>query len=169
MVPLFCSSIMKVYTLIRKQFLPVSPEQAWDFFSRPQNLAKITPEYMKFRILHMSGDNDMYAGQIISYRLFALPFLPVSWTTEITHVQKPFYFVDEQRFGPYALWHHQHRFREVPGGVEMTDEVNYAIPFGFIGRIANSIFVKRQLNTIFEHRFNVLKELFTKEVILKSA
>lgn len=161
---------MKVYTFIRKQVLPISLEQAWEFFSSPANLARITPSYMRFTIQHISGGKEMYAGQIIRYRLFALPFIPVSWTTEITHVSKLSYFVDEQRFGPYAMWHHQHWFKEVSGGVEMTDEVNYAVPLGILGRIANLLFVQRQLNAIFDYRFTVLKEMFDRNsIVLKSA
>ena len=82
------------------------------------------------------------------------------WVTEITQVKENIYFIDEQRFGPYALWHHQHHFKEVPGGVEMTDEVNYAIPFGPLGRLAHFIFVDREVNRIFDHRFKVLDAFF---------
>lgn len=161
---------MRVYTLIRKQVLPVTIEQAWDFFSSPKNLRRITPEYMQFRILHISGDDKMYAGQIIRYKLFALPFLPLTWTTEITHVENHIYFVDEQRFGPYSMWHHQHKFQKISGGVEMIDEVNYALPLGFIGRIAHWLFVRRQLNAIFDYRYKVLEEMMSKEaLILKPA
>lgn len=160
---------MKVYTMIRKQFLPITIEQAWNFFSIPENLVQITPEYMRFRILHVSEGQDLYAGQIIRYRLFALPLVPVSWTTEITHVKKPEYFVDEQRSGPYGLWHHQHHFKAVAGGVEMTDEVTYALPLGLLGRMANWLFVQRQLNVIFDYRFKVLKRIFSTQFILKTA
>ena len=161
---------MKVYTLIRRQKLPISLPQAWDFFATPENLARITPSYMKFRIEHISAGEKMYPGQIISYRLFVLPYVPVRWTTEITHVKENEYFVDEQRFGPYALWHHQHHFQEVPDGVEMIDEINYAIPFGMIGRLAHSIFVHRQLNAIFDFRYKTLEKIFeTKTLIRKSA
>lgn len=79
-------------------------------------------------------------------------------------MQEPDYFVDEQRFGPYALWHHQHHFKEVKEGVEMTDEVNYAIPFGFLGRLANHFFVEREVNRIFNHRYEVLQKYFNKKV-----
>jgi ligand-binding SRPBCC domain-containing protein len=161
---------MQVYTLLRKQILNVEMEQAWEFFSSPRNLKRITPEYMQFRILHISGGEKMYAGQIIRYKLFALPFLPVTWTTEITHVETPLYFVDEQRSGPYSMWHHQHKFSLVPGGVEMIDEVNYALPLGFVGRIAHWLFVRRQLNAIFDYRYKVLEEMMSKKtLIMKSA
>ena len=135
---------MKIYNLKRTQFLPISRSQAWDFFSAHGNLAKITPAHMGFEILYASGDK-VYAGQ---------------WVTEITHVKEPFYFVDEQRFGPYVMWHHEHHFKEVPGGVEMTDEVNYAIPLGPLGWLAHFIFVGHEVNRIFDFRFKVLEEYF---------
>lgn len=134
--------------------------EAWQFFSTPQNLAKITPDHMKFDIQYLSGGNKMYAGQIIQYKINVLPKISVRWTTEITHVQEPYYFVDEQRFGPYAMWHHQHHFKEIKEGVEMLDEVNYALPLGLIGRAANAIFVKKQVNTIFDYRYKILADFF---------
>lgn len=154
---------MKVYTLKRVQVLPITLSEAWEFFSSPRNLSKITPEHMGFEIQYISGGEKTYAGQIIRYRVQVLPGIKVHWVTEITHVQEPVYFVDEQRFGPYALWHHQHRFKEVPGGVEMTDEVNYAIPLGILGRLANFIFVGREVNRIFDHRFTTLERYFSKK------
>ena len=151
---------MKIYTLKRTQILPLTIEEAWSFFSSPANLSKITPEHLGFKIRYMSGGPKMHAGQIIRYVVNGIPGIPMSWTTEITHVHEPYYFVDEQRFGPYALWHHQHHFREVEGGVEMTDEVNYAIPLGILGRLANWLFVEREVNRIFDHRFSVLESFF---------
>jgi ligand-binding SRPBCC domain-containing protein len=160
---------MKIYNLKRVQLLPISLTEAWAFFSSPKNLSKITPAHMDFKILYLSGGEKTYAGQIIRYRVNILPGISVNWVTEITHVQEPYYFVDEQRFGPYALWHHQHRFREVPGGVEMTDEVNYAIPLGLLGRLAHLLFVKREVNRIFDHRFSVLAKYFGEPAVRKSA
>lgn len=157
---------MKIYNLKKKQFLPISMEEAWEFFSSPKNLKDITPPHMRFDIQYISGNNKMYQGQIIRYKLQPVPGIPVNWTTEITHVNEPYFFVDEQRFGPYALWHHQHHFKEVEGGVEMTDEVNYAIPFGVIGQIANRIFVEKQVNNIFDYRFNVLEKMFNKKSVV---
>jgi ligand-binding SRPBCC domain-containing protein len=153
---------MKIYTLTRTQTLPLSLAEAWDFFSSPANLEKITPEHMGFKILYKSGGNKMYAGQLIRYIVNVLPFIPMHWVTEITHVSEPTYFVDEQRFGPYALWHHQHRFKETEDGVEMTDEVNYAIPLGVLGRVAHALFVKREVNRIFNHRYATLEAYFSK-------
>ena len=153
---------MKVYTIKRSQFLPIKLADAWEFFSSPMNLEKITPSHMGFRILYKSGGDKMYAGQLIRYRVNVLPMVGLHWVTEITHVEEPNYFVDEQRFGPYALWHHQHHFSEAEGGVMMTDEVNYAIPLGFIGRLAHWFFVGREVNAIFEYRFTVLERYFQK-------
>ena len=161
---------MKVYQLKRTQFLPISMKEAWSFFSSPRNLARITPDHLRFHILGFSGGEKMYAGQIIRYQIFVLPFIPVYWTTEISHVEQPTYFVDEQRFGPFKFWHHQHCFKEVPGGVEMTDEVNYAVPLGIIGRLANFIFVKHELKSIFDYRFRILEMYFKpKDGILKKS
>jgi ligand-binding SRPBCC domain-containing protein len=153
---------MKIYHLTRKQFLPITLEQAWEFFSSPKNLGLITPTQMKFKILHISGGDKMYAGQIIRYKVSVKPWLTVNWTTEITHVNEPFHFVDDQISGPYSLWHHQHHFREVEGGVEMVDELHYAIPFGIFGRIANAVFVEREVNSIFDYRFKILETYFKK-------
>jgi ligand-binding SRPBCC domain-containing protein len=154
---------VKIYNLQRKQILPISLEEAWSFFSSPKNLSKITPDNMGFDIRYMSGGNNTYPGQIIIYKIKILGGLRVSWVTEITHVQEKNYFVDEQRFGPYALWHHQHHFKTTDEGLEMTDEVNYAIPFGFVGRLAHWLFVERQVNAIFDHRYKVLETYFAKD------
>lgn len=154
---------MKIYNLKRAQILPISLEEAWDFFSSPSNLSKITPDEMGFEIQYISGGNKTYAGQIIQYKVKILGGIKVNWVTEITHVYEPTYFVDEQRFGPYALWHHQHHFKKVGNGVEMIDEVNYAIPLGILGRLANWLFVGRQVSAIFDHRYQVLEAYFAKE------
>ena len=152
---------MKVYHLHQQQFLPISLPEAWAFFSSPKNLAKITPPNMDFKILHISGNGaSMYAGQIISYKIKLFGLFWIRWVTEITHVKEPHYFVDDQRFGPYSFWHHQHSFREVPGGVEMFDEIAYGIPFGYIGRVANYLFVQKQLKTIFRFRHEILERTF---------
>jgi ligand-binding SRPBCC domain-containing protein len=154
---------MKIYTLTKKQFLPITMDEAWAFFSTPINLKKITPEYMGFNILTDLGDGKMYPGQIIHYIVTPVLGIPMRWTTEITHVIDRKYFVDEQRFGPYSFWHHQHWFREVDGGVEMTDIVNYGIPLGVLGRIANTIFVRSKLQEIFDYREKVTHEMFGKK------
>ncbi|MEO0551788.1 MAG: SRPBCC family protein [Bacteroidota bacterium] len=153
---------MKVYKLERFQFLPISIDHAWNFFSSQKNLKEITPKYMKLIITYISGKEKMYADQLISYIVNILPGLPVRWTTEITHVNEPLYFIDEQRFGPYALWHHQHHFKAVDSGVKMTDIVNYAIPLGIFGRFANWLFVSKKVRAIFDYRFEVLEKKFKK-------
>ncbi len=153
---------MKIYNLKRTQILPITLDEAWDFFSSPANLGKITPKEMGFKIEYISGGLKTYAGQIICYKVTIPGGIGIYWVTEITHVHAPNYFVDEQRFGPYAMWHHQHHFREVSDGVEMTDEVNYVVPLGLLGRLANWLFVERQVSAIFDHRHKVLATYFAK-------
>lgn len=154
---------MKVYTLKRKQFIPISLQEAWDFFSSPKNLSKITPTKMNFRILDITGGDKMHEGQVIKYRVKPFPFYSVYWETLIMDVKEPHSFTDDQRVGPFALWRHQHFFQEVDGGVEMTDHVSYAIPFGLLGMLANWIFVRREVNAIFNHRYEILEKLFPKK------
>jgi len=120
------------------------------------NLAKITPSHMGFNIISKHHGDKMYAGQIIEYTVKPLLGIPLYWMTEITHVQEGAYFVDEQRFGPYTMWHHQHHFKEVSGGVMMVDIVHYKIPLGFLGDIAHWLFVKKQLQGIFDFRFKAV-------------
>ncbi len=151
---------MQARSLKRVQVLPISLEKAWDFFSDPGNLATITPEGMGFHILSADRPPRMYAGQLIEYRVSPLLGIPMYWMTEITHVVEGKYFVDEQRFGPYALWHHQHHFREVEGGVEMTDIVHYKIPFGILGSLADWLFVRKKLEAIFDYRFEKVGQMF---------
>jgi len=115
---------------------------------------------MGFHILSAHRPERMYAGQLIEYRVAPVLGIPLYWMTEITHVVEGKYFIDEQRFGPYTLWHHQHHFRAVDGGVEMTDLIHYKIPLGIIGRVANMLFVRQKLNDIFNYRYEKVKELF---------
>lgn len=150
-----------MHTLKTVQKLPISLNEAWEFFSSPKNLKTITPPYMGFDITS-GGDNKMYAGQIITYIVKPVLGIPMEWVTEITHVQEPFYFVDEQRFGPYSLWHHKHFFKEIPGGVEMSDLVHYKIPLGPIGKIMNQIYIKNKLKEIFDYRYQTLEKMFGK-------
>ncbi|MFN8277048.1 MAG: SRPBCC family protein [Chitinophagales bacterium] len=153
---------MSAYRIQYTQFLPISLETAWDFFSSPDNLREITPAYMNFRILSRAGGEKMFPGQIITYKVSPIPFISMFWMTEITHVAPLQYFIDEQRFGPYDLWHHRHEFKAVEGGVEMLDEVHYKIPLGPLGQLANWLFVRRQLEGIFEYRKRVLEEKWVK-------
>lgn len=141
------------------QRLPITRQQAWDFLSEPANLKTITPDYMGFNILS-GADRPMYAGQIIQYIVTPVLGIKTKWVTEITHVKEGNYFVDEQRFGPYALWHHKHFIREIEGGVEMEDIVDYKIPLGVIGQWMHPLLVKPKLDEIFEYRRKKLIELF---------
>lgn len=150
---------MKIYRLETVQNLPISQKEAWDFLSDPKNLKTITPDYMGFQILSGAAER-MYAGQIIQYIVTPVFGIPTKWVTEITHVQEGSYFVDEQRFGPYDLWHHKHFINPIKNGVEMIDIVDYKIPFGFLGRIAHPLFVAPKLKEIFEYRKNALVALF---------
>ena len=152
----------KVYSLKYVQLLPVSLETAWDYFSRPSNLRDITPPRLNFKIISRYQGDRMYPGQVIEYKVHPIAGISLYWMTEITHVKPLEYFVDEQRYGPYSLWHHQHHFRETDGGVEMTDIVHYKIPFWFIGDLANSIFVKKQLEDIFKFRNEKAEMVFGK-------
>ena len=145
----------KIFRLESKQFLPVSIDEAWDFFSSPENLKAITPDHMGFNITSKKFDK-MYPGMLITYIVKPLLGIKMRWCTQITQVVENKYFIDEQRFGPYNLWHHQHLFKEVEGGVEMTDIVHYGIPFGILGQIANTLFVKKQLTEIFGYRIEAI-------------
>ena len=153
---------MKSYQLRTKQFLPISIQEAWDFFSSPHNLAIITPRRLNFQILSISGSGDLHEGQIIRYKITVLPFIRMLWETEITEVVEQKSFTDVQRIGPYTSWEHKHRFTEVVGGVEMTDELEYVLPLGPIGRLGHFLFVDREVKNIFNYRFQVLKEQFKK-------
>jgi ligand-binding SRPBCC domain-containing protein len=149
------------YSLKTELNIPISISEAWIFFSSPKNLSKITPEQMGFIITNEPVDN-MFQGQIITYKVSPLLGIKINWMTEITTVKQNEYFIDEQRFGPYSLWHHRHHFYEIDGGVKMIDEVNYKLPFGFIGRIAHGLFIKKKLKSIFDYREKVLLEMFGK-------
>ena len=133
---------MKIYNLHKKQKLPISIETAWEFLSSPKNLKTITPDYMGFNILS-GADRPMFPGQIIQYIVTPILGIKTKWVTEITHVKDNEYFVDEQRVGPYSMWHHQHFFEETSEGVLMKDIITYKPPFGIIGVIANSIIINR--------------------------
>lgn len=150
----------KVYSLQTVQRIPVGLDKAWDFFSSPANLQTITPSSLGFKIISKFHGNRMYPGQIIEYKVSPVLGIPLYWMTEITHVEDQKFFVDEQRFGPYALWHHQHHFKTIPGGVEMTDIVHYKIPFWVLGDIAHALFVRKQLKKIFDYRFEQVEKIF---------
>lgn len=144
------------YRLHRTQHVPTPLADTFDFFSRPENLARITPPWLAFRMV--SEDGSMREGLRIEYRIRPLG-VPQRWVSEITAYDPPHRFVDEQRRGPYARWHHEHRFRAVDGRTEVTDTVTYALPFGVIGRLAHFLFVRRQLESIFAYRKQRLTDL----------
>ncbi len=148
-----------IYTLSVSQLLNMSMNEAWEFFSSPQNLAKITPPHMGF-VITSGQPGKMFAGQIITYKVSPLPGLKTNWVTEITHVAEQQFFVDEQRFGPYSMWHHEHHFEIQDNRVLMTDRVSYKLPFGFLGKLAHWLFVRKQLQKIFEYRELTLKKMF---------
>jgi len=154
----------KVYSIKTVQIIRTDLDTAWNFFSNPANLKEITPTNLGFNIISKHHGEKMYAGQIIEYKVSPVMGIPLYWMTEITHVEEGRFFVDEQRFGPYSLWHHQHHFRKVEGGVEMTDIVHYKLPLGFLGDIAHGLFVQKQLKGIFDYRYKVVEELFNLEM-----
>jgi ligand-binding SRPBCC domain-containing protein len=148
-----------MYQLRRKQLVKTDIATCWDFFSSPANLSKITPTYMGFDV-RSEVPERMYEGLMIEYRVRPLLGIPMKWVTEITHVKDYQFFVDEQRIGPYKLWHHEHHFMETPDGIEMTDIVSYELPFGVLGSMVHPFLVEKKLNEIFAHRFKVVDELF---------
>jgi len=150
----------KVYSIKTIQQIPISLDEAWDFFSNPKNLKEITPGNLGLTVISKHHGEKMYPGQVIEYKVSPVLGIPLYWMTEITHVEDKKYFVDEQRFGPYALWHHQHHFKANAAGVEMTDIVHYKLPGWFLGDMANSLFVKSQLKQIFDHRYKIVTERF---------
>ncbi len=151
---------MKVYTLHREQFLPISIQQAWDFFSQAQNLEKITPKDMGFVVRTKLDDTPIYNGMKIDYTVSPLFNIPMHWRTEITSVDAPNKFTDKQLKGPYALWEHTHTFQEVTGGVRMTDNVLYGLPLGWLGTLAHKLIVKNKLEGIFNFRAITLNNYF---------
>jgi ligand-binding SRPBCC domain-containing protein len=151
---------MAVYSLKEVQKIPVPLKEAWEFFSHPRNLAVMTPEYLNLRFTNELFGDTIYPGQVITYSVKPLFGIPMLWMTEIKHVRDEAFFVDEQRTGPYAIWHHQHHFREIPGGVEMIDLVHYKIPGWVLGDLANSLFIRKQLKDIFTFRKKKVEEIF---------
>ena len=151
---------MSVHQLKREQILSISLEQAWDFFSSPKNLSKITPPEMGFDIVSEQVGNDIFEGKHIDYKIRPMFNLPMNWTTEITDVKPPYSFTDVQRKGPYSLWEHRHTFEEKEDHVLMIDQINYALPFGWIGDAIHKFVVKKRLEAIFDFRRKTLNKLF---------
>jgi ligand-binding SRPBCC domain-containing protein len=151
-----------LHSLFQEQILPITPAEAWEFFSSPRNLDAITPPNLGFRIIHCPSEK-IHEGQIIEYRIKIVPGLWVPWVTEIRGVEQGHAFIDEQRFGPYKFWHHRHTFEAVGGGVRITDRVHYALPFGPLGSIDHTLFVRRKMEWIFRFRRQELERRFGRE------
>jgi ligand-binding SRPBCC domain-containing protein len=150
---------MPAYRLLRQQWFPKPLDEAFSFFSRPENLEEITPQFLRFQVV--SAEPQLHAGSLIEYRL-RVRGLPMRWTSEITEWDPPHKFVDLQLRGPYKLWRHQHLFAEENGGTRIIDDVEYALPFGFVGEIAHALLVRRDVENIFEYRQRCLAELLSK-------
>ena len=151
-----------IYTLKSVKEVKTTIDEAWSFFSSPKNLSKVTPKDMGFKITSEISDK-MYIGQIISYHVSPFLGLKMNWVTEITHINDKMFFVDEQRFGPYKMWHHEHLFLQKGDKVEMTDKVSFKLPLGFIGRLFAPIIVIPQLKKIFNYRNQKIEETFNHE------
>ena len=150
---------MSVYELKKTQYLPTTLEKAWDFFSNPTNLKKITPPSLGLEITSEPADK-IYEGMIITYNVNPFPFYRTTWITEITHIDYLHRFIDEQRLGPYKLWHHQHFFSEADNGIIMEDLIHYSVPYGYIGNLLNTVYIARNLDYIFNYRSKILDNLF---------
>ena len=157
-----------MYQLKRTQFIRADLQTCWNYFSSPANLRVITPNYIDFRV-HTPVPENLYEGLIIHYTIRPILGIPLNWISEIRIIREGSYFVDEQRRGPYGMWHHEHHFKEVEGGVEMTDLISYRMPFGFIGRFFHWLFIRKQLESIFDYRFRKVDELFNTSIYVESA
>ncbi len=156
---------MAFYQLHKEQFIPAPVDDVWEFISNPENLKVITPEEMGFVITSGDLPGKMYPGMIITYKVKPLFGISMTWVTEITHVAEKHYFVDEQRSGPYSMWHHQHILEPAGGGVLMIDIVSYKPPFGFLGAVANNLIIRHKLNDIFNYREKVLEDCFSRDPV----
>jgi len=151
---------MATYQFYREQIIPATRSDVWNFISSPENLKKITPPEMGFNITTSHLASKMYAGMIISYKVKLLPGFSTNWVTEITQVRDQEYFIDEQRVGPYSIWHHQHLLKDQEKGVIMCDLITYVPPLGFLGAIANRFMIKDKLNDIFTFREKAVLDVF---------
>ncbi len=153
---------MPVYRFERTQKIPVDLHTAWEFFLSPANLGKITPPEMDFVITGRHPPEKMYPGMIITYTVRPVLGIRMQWVTEITQVREPHFFIDEQRSGPYRIWHHQHHFTEIPGGVEMEDIIHYKLPMSLLSFPFRGLLVEKQLNRVFDFRKETLIKMFGK-------
>ena len=154
---------MKIYRFQKKQKLPITLDQAWAFLCNPANLSKLTPPEMNMKIIS-GAEKQMYAGQVIQYSVTPLPGFKTKWVSEITQFQDKKYFIDLQLYGPYAFWHHKHFIKEIDGGVEMEDIIDYKVPFGLLGQLVHPILVKPKLESIFKYRTKQLETIFGKHL-----
>jgi len=154
---------MKVYHLSQDQFIKADLDTVWSFFSSPRNLNKITPPDMDFKIVDMGGSEQMFEGQIIKYSVSPFPFLSLKWVTEIVDVVPKKSFVDTQKKGPFKMWHHQHTFCPVTDGVQMSDQVSYSIPFGFLGSAINKLIIQKRVTNIFKFRKKQVESIFSNQ------
>ena len=153
---------MGFFQFTRTQKIPAPVDLVWDFISAPENLKRITPKSMGFEITTGTDNKKMYEGMIIGYRVRPMLNINTTWVTEITHIEPKKYFVDEQRIGPYRMWHHEHKLEQIEGGVLMTDIVSYQPPFGWLGSLANMLFIRKKLQSIFDYRTKAVDEIFGK-------
>ncbi len=151
---------MRKYELLRETILPIGINEAWDFFGNPHNLAKITPAEMDFRVVTKNLPAQIYNGLKIEYVVKPIANIPLPWLSEISSVNAPYMFVDEQLKGPYAYWHHEHTFEEKGGKTLMKDKVTYALPLGFLGILVNRYVVAKKLADIFDYRSAKISTLF---------
>lgn len=151
---------MKMYLKEWQQVVPAEMNAVWEFFSRPENLNKITPKDMDFEIVTKLEGLEMYPGMLVRYIVSPLPLMKSDWVTEITAMATHKYFIDEQRFGPFTFWHHQHHFKATDDGVLLTDILHYAVPFGPVGRMVNAIMINKRIDDIFTYRQAVIEDLF---------
>ena len=153
---------MKVYKKEWEQIIPVSIQEIWDFFSRPENLNELTPQDLNFKILSDLSQKEMYRGIIIQYKVSPFAGISFNWVTEITQIEKHKYFIDEQRFGPYRFWHHQHHFFTHPDGIRMYDLLHYSLPLGIMGQLIHGMLIDERIDNIFSYRQGVIEEKFGK-------
>lgn len=165
LILLFVGQMLPMNKLVQKQFLPIGIDEAWDFFATPKNLNEVTPKDLIFEITSALPDK-MYEGLFITYRIKPMFNIPLYWCTEITHIKEKKYFVDEQRKGPYHIWHHEHHFEVVEGGVMMTDILHYDIGKSIFGWVAGVIFVHKKIKEIFRYRYQVLEAYFAEKKVL---
>jgi ligand-binding SRPBCC domain-containing protein len=149
-----------MHTYKAEQFLPISLEKAWAFFSSPKNLSVITPPSMEFKILSNLEGEGIYEGMLIDYRVKPMLGIPVRWQTEISDVKENYSFTDEQLTGPYKIWKHTHTFTAKEDGVLMTDVIQYELPLGWLGKIVEKIIVRDKIKSIFDYRKNILTKIF---------